>query len=79
MDFSMANQLNDYEFGKIVSLVEVSIKNDNVIFNELKELKGMISKQNEAIANGRGVIAGLMLAAGGIGAGAVKVIEKIIT
>lgn len=79
MDDFMAQQLNDYEFGKIVSLVEVSIKNDVQIFAELKELKHMIHIQNEAIANGRGVIAGLMLAAGGLGAGAVKVIEKIIS
>lgn len=75
----MANELNDYNFGKMVALVETSVKNDVEIFKELKELKGMINAQNESIANGRGVIAGLMLAAGGIGAGAVKVIEKIIT
>lgn len=79
MDILMANELNEYNFGKIVSLVEVSIKNDNVIFNELKELKTMINSQNEAIANGRGIIAGLMGAAGLLGAAAVKIIEKVIT
>jgi len=72
------SQLNEYEFGRIVALVETSIKNDVEIFKELKELKTMINAQNEAIANGRGVIAGLMLAAGGMGAAGVKIIEKIM-
>jgi len=65
----MGNEIDPVQFGKLISSVE-TLKED------VKELSGQVHALNAQITGGKGMVAGLLLAAGGLGAGATKLIES---
>jgi len=65
----MGNEIDPVQFGKLISSVE-TLKED------VKELSGQVHALNAQITGGKGMVAGLLLAAGGLGAGATKLIEN---
>lgn len=75
----MANQLNDYEFGQMVSSVKNLDKKVDRIEVVLEKLDAQIEELNNKYVGGRGMLIGLLSASGALGAGALKIIEKIIT
>ena len=64
------NDIDPQEFGRLVGAVESLVKQVEHMSKEIAEIRN-------AMSTGRGIVAGLVLAAGGIGAGATHLIEKI--
>lgn len=58
------------EFGKFVGVVEILVVEVANLRLQVKTLEGQIS-------GGRGIIYGIMLASGGIGAGAAHLLDKL--
>lgn len=65
----MGNEIDPVQFGKLMSTVETLEEN-------VKELSKEVKSLNSQITGGKGVVAGMLLAAGGVGAAATKLIEN---
>jgi hypothetical protein len=63
------SEIDPIEFGKLLNAVETLEKN-------VGDLTKQVQSLNNQITGGRGVIIGLMLTAGGLGAGATKLLEN---
>ncbi len=66
----MSGEIDPIEFGKLVQAVETLTVATREIKTDLDDLKATFT-------GGKGLVAGLMVAAGGIGAGAKHLIENI--
>lgn len=64
------SEIDPVQFGKLINAVETLEEN-------VKELSGQVQSLNNQITGGKGVIMGLLLTAGGLGAGATKLIEYL--
>lgn len=64
------SDIDPVEFGKLLNAVET-------LTVELESLRNDVKQMREQMTGARGVAIGLMLAAGGVGAGATHVLEKI--
>lgn len=64
-------EVNPVEFGKLLQAVETLTAN-------VRELKSDVDGLKSQLTGGKGLIAGLMVAAGGIGASAKHVLESIL-
>ena len=64
------SEIDPVQFGKLINAVETLEEN-------VKELSGPVQSLNNQITGGKGVIMGLLLTAGGLGAGATKLIEYL--
>lgn len=67
----MNEQISPVEFGKLLNAVEHMTK-------EVESLRDEVSTMKEQMTGARGVAVGLMLAAGGVGAGATHLIDKLL-
>jgi len=65
----MGNEIDPVQFGKLINAVETLEEN-------VKELSGQVQSLNAQITGGKGVIMGLLIAAGGAGAAIMKFIES---
>lgn len=65
------SEVNPVEFGKLLQAVETLTAN-------VRELKADVDSLKSQLTGGKGLIAGLMVAAGGIGASAKHVLESIL-
>lgn len=65
------NEVNPVEFGKLLQAVES-------LTETVRELKIEVDQLKAQLTGGKGLIAGLMVAAGGIGASAKHVLESIL-
>jgi len=65
------NEVNPVEFGKLLQAVETLTAN-------VRELKADVDSLKAQLTGGKGLIAGLMVAAGGIGASAKHVLESVL-
>ena len=63
-------EINPVEFGKLINAVEN-------LTNEVESLRTEVKTMKEQMTGARGVAVGLMLAAGGVGAGATHFIERL--
>ena len=64
------SEIDPVQFGKLINAVETLEEN-------VKELSGQVQSLNNQITGGKGVIMGLLLTAGGLGAGATKLVEYL--
>jgi len=64
------SEIDPQEFGRLVGAVETLVKQVGHMSRELDEIRN-------AMSTGKGIVVGLVVAAGGIGAGATHLIEKI--
>lgn len=62
--------IDPVEFGRLANAVETLTK-------QVAELDNKVDTLNGQITGGKGVVMGLLITAGGLGAGATKLIEKI--
>jgi len=62
--------IDPVEFGRLLNAVET-------LTGEVESLRDDVKQMKEQMTGARGVAIGLMLAAGGVGAGATHVLEKI--
>lgn len=65
------NEVNPVEFGKLLQSVETLTTN-------VRELKSDVDGLKSQLTGGKGLIAGLLVAAGGIGASVKHVLESIL-
>ena len=63
--------INPVEFGKLINAVET-------LTSEVESLRTEVKTMKEQMTGARGVAVGLMLAAGGVGAGATHFIERLL-
>ena len=66
----MGNEIDPVEFGKLVQAVETLTTGQAEIKRDLDDLKATFT-------GGKGLVAGLMVAAGGIGASAKHLLESV--
>ena len=64
------SDVNPVEFGKLINAVET-------LTSEVESLRTEVKTMKEQMTGARGVAVGLMLAAGGVGAGATHFIERL--
>jgi hypothetical protein len=64
------SDIDPVEFGKLINAVET-------LTSEVESLRTEVKTMKEQMTGARGVAVGLMLAAGGLGAGATHVLEKL--
>jgi hypothetical protein len=64
------SEIDPIQFGKLINAVETLEAN-------VETLTDQVQKLNHQIAGGRGMAMGLMITAGGLGAGLTKLIEAI--
>lgn len=64
------SDINPVEFGKLINAVET-------LTSEVESLRTEVKTMKEQMTGARGVAVGLMLAAGGVGAGATHFIERL--
>ena len=64
------SEIDPQEFGRLVGAVETLVKRVEHMAQEIDAIRN-------AMSTGKGIVAGLVLAAGGIGAGATHLIEKV--
>jgi hypothetical protein len=64
------SEINPIEFGKLLNAVET-------LTRQVSELDNKVEVLNSQITGGKGMIMGLLLTAGGLGAGATKLLEKL--
>jgi len=64
-------EVNPVEFGKLLQAVETLTEN-------VRELKVEVDALKSQLTGGKGLIAGMMVAAGGIGASAKHLLESIV-
>ena len=67
----MSSEIDPVEFGKLVHAVET-------LTEATKEIKADLDSLKATFKGGKGLLAGLMIAAGGIGAGAKHVLESLL-
>ena len=65
------SEIDPIQFGKLINAVET-------LEGNVKDLTAQVQSLNNQITGGRGVIIGLMLTAGGLGAGATKILESLL-
>lgn len=65
------SDISPVEFGKLINAVET-------LTSEVESLRSEVKTMKEQMTGARGVAVGLMLAAGGVGAGASHMIEKLL-
>jgi hypothetical protein len=63
------SDIDPVQFGKLINAVET-------LETQVKELSGQVQSLNAQITGGKGVVMGLLIAAGGVGAAITKVIEN---
>jgi hypothetical protein len=63
------SEINPIEFGKLLNAVET-------LTRQVAELDTKVESLNAQITGGKGMVMGLLLTAGGLGAGATKLLEK---
>lgn len=61
--------VNLVEFGRLVQSVET-------LTEEVQKLKVEVQEMRESVAGGKGLVAGMLLAAGGLGAIASEVLQR---
>jgi hypothetical protein len=66
----MATELDPVQFGKLINAVET-------LESKVDSLSSQVAELNEKMASGKGIMVGMILVAGGLGAGAHKVLELI--
>lgn len=64
-------EIDPVEFGKLVESL-------NHIKEDLDTLRDEVKEMNEKISKGKGVLLGVLVTAGGLGAGASELLSKII-
>jgi hypothetical protein len=64
-------ELDPVQFGSLIKSVET-------LANEVQTLRGDVKELASQITGGRGVITGIIIAAGGIGAGMHHLLDKLI-
>jgi hypothetical protein len=64
------SEIDPITFGRLLSSVET-------LTHQVAELDAKVETLNSQITGGKGLIMGLLITAGGIGAGATKLIEKL--
>jgi len=65
------SDIDPYQFGRMVQAVETMSDQVAALRREVDELKG-------ALSGGKGVALGLMIAAGGLGAGLSKLLDHLV-
>ena len=65
------NDISPVQFGRLLNAVET-------LTAEVESLREEVSTMKEQMTGARGVAVGLMLAAGGVGAGASHMIERLL-
>ena len=65
------SDISPVEFGKLINAVET-------LTSEVESLRSEVKTMKEQMTGARGVAVGLMLAAGGVGAGASHMIERLL-
>lgn len=63
-------EINPVEFGKLINAVET-------LAGEVVSLRAEVKTMKEQMTGARGIAVGLMLAAGGVGAGATHLAERL--
>jgi hypothetical protein len=63
------SDIDPVQFGKLINAVET-------LETQVKELSGQVQSLNQQITGGKGIVAGMLLAAGGLGAAATKLLEN---
>jgi flagellar biosynthesis/type III secretory pathway ATPase len=63
------SEINPIEFGKLINAVET-------LTRQVAELDTKVESLNAQITGGKGMVMGMLFAAGGVGAGAAKLLEK---
>lgn len=64
-------EIDPIEFGKLLNAVETMTKQMHVLTVEVDDLR-------QTMSGGRGIVVGMMIAAGGLGAGVTKFLDHII-
>lgn len=64
------SEIDPIQFGRLLNAVET-------LTEQVADLDAKVDTLNAQITGGKGVIMGLLITAGGIGAGATKLLEKI--
>jgi len=63
------SEIDPVQFGKLINAVETLEEN-------VKELSAQVQSLNAQITGGKGVVMGLLIAAGGVGAAITKLVEN---
>jgi hypothetical protein len=64
------SEINPIEFGKLMNAVET-------LTRQVAELDTKLEALNAQVTGGKGIVMGMLFAAGGLGAGATKLLEKL--
>jgi hypothetical protein len=64
------SEINPIEFGKLINAVET-------LTRQVAELDTKLEALNAQVTGGKGIVMGMLFAAGGLGAGATKLLEKL--
>lgn len=64
------SEIDPIQFGRLLNAVET-------LTEQVADLDAKVDTLNSQITGGKGVVMGLLITAGGIGAGATKLLEKI--
>jgi hypothetical protein len=64
------SEIDPIQFGKLLNAVET-------LTRQVSELDSKVDALNAQITGGKGMVMGLLLTAGGLGAGATKLLEKL--
>jgi hypothetical protein len=67
--FEMAN-IDPIQFGRLLNAVDTLEKN-------VQKLSGEVEELNHKLSSGKGLMVGVLITAGGLGAGATKIIEHL--
>jgi len=70
-DNHMSNDIDPIQFGKLMNAVETLESN-------VTKLSGQVDELQHQITGGKGIAIGLMITAGGLGAGATKLFEHLL-
>jgi hypothetical protein len=64
------SEINPIEFGKLINAVET-------LTRQVAELDTKLEALNAQVTGGKGIVMGMLFAAGGLGAGATKLLQKL--
>lgn len=64
------SEIDPIEFGKLVQSVET-------LTNQVSTLTVQVSTLQSTLSGGKGIVTGLMIAAGGLGAGTAKLLDHV--
>ena len=67
----MSNEINPVEYGMLVQSVDQLVK-------AVASLQVTVDDLRTKVTGGRGVFIGMLIAAGGLGAGTTKLIERVL-